>query len=124
MSSAKATEIASLEAFSYSLPYELNQTVRGAKEKWERSGNTERLWNKDPSLWTNADEGHWLGWLDIVDQQLGNISKFKALTAEVHEDGFTHMLLLGMGGSSLCPEVFSKTFGRQPGSDQKLPRKN
>jgi transaldolase / glucose-6-phosphate isomerase len=115
MSSANAAGIASVEAFSYSLPYELNQTVRAAKEKWERSGNTERLWKKDPSLWTNADEGKWLGWLDIVDQQLGNISKFKALTAEVHEDGFTHMLLLGMGGSSLCPEVFSKTFGRQPG---------
>ncbi|MBV8809908.1 MAG: bifunctional transaldolase/phosoglucose isomerase, partial [Acidobacteriaceae bacterium] len=39
---------------------------------------------------------------------------FKALAAEVHEDGFAHMLLLGMGESSLCPEVFSKTFGRQP----------
>ncbi len=115
MSSANALGIANLEAFSYALPYELKQTVEGAKEKWERSGNTDRLWKKDPSLWTNGDEGQWLGWLDIVDRQLSSISKFKALAAEVHEDGFTHMLVLGMGGSTLCPEVFSKTFGRQPG---------
>ncbi|MBV9499111.1 MAG: bifunctional transaldolase/phosoglucose isomerase [Acidobacteriaceae bacterium] len=114
MSSANALGIANLESFSYLLPYELNQTVTDAKKKWERSGNTERLWKKDASLWTNNDEGKWLGWLDIVDQQLGNVSKFKALAAEVHEDGFAHMLLLGMGESSLCPEVFSKTFGRQP----------
>ncbi len=48
-----------------------------------------------------------------MDQQLANVSKFKALAAEIVEDGFKHMLLLGMGGSSLAPEVFSVTFGKQ-----------
>jgi len=120
MSSANAPGAAGIEAFSHSLPHELKQAVKDVQKNWDASGKTERLWKKDASLWTGADEGKWLGWLDIVDQQLGNVSKFKALAAEGHEDGFTHMLLLGMGGSSLCPEVFAKTFGRQPGSPELL----
>src|SRR5581483_6811762 len=72
------------------------------------------------ALWTNSDESKWLGWLDIVDQQLSNVSKFKALAAEIREDGFTHFVLLGMGGSSLAPEVFAVTFGKQKGGPELL----
>lgn len=71
--------------------------------------NTDRLWKREASLWTNEDEPKWLDWMNIVDQQLSEVARFKALAAEVAEDAFTHILLLGMGGSSLCPEVFSKT---------------
>lgn len=120
MSSVRAQSTAEGFAFSFLLPGDLEKAVKEARKKWDSSRNTERLWKKDASLWTNTDEGKWLGWLDIVDQQLSNVSKFKALTAEVREDGFTHMLLLGMGGSSLCPEVFSLTFGKQPGSPELL----
>ena len=115
MSSAKMQSLSSAERFSYKLGGELQAAVDSAKKTWESAGYTQKLWNKDASLWTNTDESKWLGWLDIVDQELSDISKFKALGAEVHEDGFTHILLLGMGGSSLCPEVFSLTYGRQPG---------
>jgi glucose-6-phosphate isomerase len=94
--------------------------VEDAQKKWDRSGNTERLWRKDASLWTGAGESNWLGWLDIVDQELGSVSRFKALQAEIREDGFTHVVLLGMGGSSLCPEVFSKTFGKQQDAPELL----
>jgi hypothetical protein len=120
MSSANPQSAVGLESFSYSLPNELQNAVSDAQKKWDQSGNTERLWKKDASLWTNTDESKWLGWLDIVDQELGNVSRFKALQAEIREDGFTHVLLLGMGGSSLCPEVFSKTFGKQPDSPELL----
>ncbi|MGI8962494.1 MAG: bifunctional transaldolase/phosoglucose isomerase [Bryobacteraceae bacterium] len=120
MSSANAQSAAAATTFSYSLPSDLEKAVNEARKKWDSSQSTERLWNKDASLWTNTDEGKWLGWLDIVDQQLSNVSRFKALAAEVCEDGFTHMLLLGMGGSSLCPEVFSLTFGKQAGSPELL----
>jgi glucose-6-phosphate isomerase len=109
-----------VETFSYALPSDLQSAIREARHDWDRAGNTQRLWNKDASLWTNTDEGKWLGWMDIVDQQLASLSKFKALGAEIHEDGFTHILLLGMGGSSLCPEVFSLTFGKQPGFPELL----
>lgn len=120
MSSAKTHSSSGVETFSYALPSDLQSAIREARHDWDRAGNTQRLWNKDASLWTNTDEGKWLGWMDIVDQQLASLSKFKALGAEIHEDGFTHILLLGMGGSSLCPEVFSLTFGKQPGFPELL----
>jgi glucose-6-phosphate isomerase len=120
MSSANVRSAAEVASLSFSLPNDLENAVKAAGKKWDSSRNTERLWNKDASLWTNTDEGKWLGWLDIVDQQLSSVSKFKALAAEVCEDGFTHMLLLGMGGSSLCPEVFSLTFGKQAGYPELL----
>jgi transaldolase / glucose-6-phosphate isomerase len=120
MSSAKPQSSAEGVAVSFSLPGDLEKAVKDARKKWDSNRNTDRLWKKDSSLWTNTDEAKWLGWLDIADQQLSNVSKFKALTAEVREDGFTHMLLLGMGGSSLCPEVFSVTFGKQAGSPELL----
>jgi glucose-6-phosphate isomerase len=120
MSSANPQTAVDLESFSYLLPPDLGAAVKEAQKSWDQARSTERLWNKDASLWTNTDEGKWLGWLDIVEQQLANVSRFKALTAEVCEDGFTHLLLLGMGGSSLCPEVFALTFGKQAGSPELL----
>ena len=95
---------------SASLPAELSLAVEKAQKAWETARSTSRLWAKDPSLWTNSGEEQWLGWLDIVNQQLASAGKFQALPAEVREDGFTHFVLLGMGGSSLCPEVFGLTF--------------
>lgn len=114
MSSAKTQSATSGETFSLKLGA-LQSAYDQAKKNWESGGNTEKLWNKDAALWTNTDEAKWLGWLEIVGEQLGSVSRFKALAAEVKEDGFDQILLLGMGGSSLCPEVFSLTFGRQPG---------
>ena len=113
MSSANTNTAEDTELFSYTLPADVKATVQQAHKEWDAAGKTARLWKKDASLWTNTDESKWLGWLDIVDSQLGEVSKFKALAAEVREDGFSHFLLLGMGGSSLAPEVFSMTFGKQ-----------
>ena len=120
MSSANTKTAPDIESFSFSLPRDLEKDCEAAQKRWDNSKNTERLWARDASLWTNMDEGKWLGWLDIVDLQLTHISKFKALAAEIAEDGFSHILLLGMGGSSLCPEVFSITFGAQPNSPELL----
>ncbi len=105
---------------SYALPPEIDKAVQEARQEWEGSNNTEKLWNKDATLWTDTDESKWLGWLSIVGEQLGDTSKFKALAAEIQEDGYTHILLLGMGGSSLCPEVFSMTYGKQAGAPELL----
>jgi glucose-6-phosphate isomerase len=80
------------------------------------TGNTiARLWSKDASLWTGADESKWLGWLDIVEAQLSAADKFATFAKDVRERGFTHILLLGMGGSSLCPEVHALSFGKLDG---------
>jgi transaldolase/glucose-6-phosphate isomerase len=81
-----------------------------------RTGNKiARLWSKDASLWTGADESKWLGWLDIVEAQLNDAGKFDQFAQDVRERGFTHILLLGMGGSSLCPEVHALSFGKRQG---------
>ena len=106
--------------FSFSLPADLEGAVKQAHGNWDRENKTERLWKKDASLWTNTDESKWLGWLDIVGEELADVAKFKALAAEVREDAFTHILLLGMGGSSLAPEVFSMTYGKQSGFPELL----
>lgn len=120
MSSANTQIAVDTTAFGAALPKELHKAVRAAQQSWDAAGATARLWNKDASLWTGSDEGKWMGWLHIVDQQLARISKFKALSAEIREDGFTELLVLGMGGSSLCPAVFAETFGKQPGSPELL----
>jgi len=73
-----------------------------------------RLWDRDASLWTGDDESKWLGWLDIVQEQLSQQDQLQKLAKETHTRGFEHILLLGMGGSSLCPEVLRMTFGRIP----------
>jgi transaldolase/glucose-6-phosphate isomerase len=74
-----------------------------------------RLWARDASLWTGGDEGRWLGWLDCIDEGLARLPSYESIAAEVRAAGFTHALLLGMGGSSLGPEVLRRTFGVRPG---------
>src|SRR5262249_1097445 len=53
----------------------------------------------------------WLGWLGIADDQLAHIDTLRQIAQEMKAEGFTHALLLGMGGSSLCPAVLRATFG-------------
>lgn len=92
---------------------ELAQAVDAAAKAWDAAGNTARLWAKDASLWTGTDEDRWLDWLDVVDEQRDRHDLFAELAGLVRGRGFTHALLLGMGGSSLGPDVLSRTFGAQ-----------
>ncbi len=100
---------------SASLPADLDAAVKKNLNDWRASGNVRRLWQHDASLWTGEDEANWLGWLDVTDEQLANAAKLKEFANEVKRAGFSDILLLGMGGSSLCPEVFALTFGQTPG---------
>ena len=70
-----------------------------------------RLWSRDARLWTGKDEDLWLGWLDVVHQQRAEVARLEAVAEDIRKAGFTDVLLLGMGGSSLCPEVMRTTFG-------------
>jgi transaldolase/glucose-6-phosphate isomerase len=97
------------------LPVDLSTAVAAAEDDWRTADKVRRLWFKDPALWTGQDEGSWLGWLNIPNEQLADLDHLTRFAAEVKARSFTHVLLLGMGGSSLCPEVLSKTFGRRPG---------
>ena len=68
------------------------------------------VWKPEPTEITNR-----LGWLDIAERMLDNVPQMEALADAVRADGYTHALLLGMGGSSLAPEVFRTTFGVKDG---------
>lgn len=105
---------------NYSLPEKLENAVQLKFADWKSNDKIGRLWQKDASLWTNADEAQWLGWLDIVDERLNAVSELEKFQEEVRQREFSHILLLGMGGSSLCPEVLAKTFGRQEGFPELL----
>jgi transaldolase/glucose-6-phosphate isomerase len=112
----KSTEsTAKINSISYTLPPALSGAVDKALTDWTKNDKVRRLWRADASLWTGADENHWLGWLAITDDQIAHSANLTSLAAEVKQAGFKHALLLGMGGSSLCPEVLRITFGKIEG---------
>jgi phosphoglucose isomerase-like protein len=70
----------------------------------------ERIWQRDPSVWTGRDEAHWLGWLDEPARMRERVHELMEFAARVDVDD---VVLLGMGGSSLAPEVMRRTFGAE-----------
>jgi transaldolase/glucose-6-phosphate isomerase len=105
----------SINRLAHRLPQDLGASVAASLDDWKKNNKVARLWQKDASLWSNTDENIWLGWLTIAEQQLANLATLKQLTVEVKKAKFKHVLLLGMGGSSLCPEVLRMTFGKIAG---------
>ncbi len=107
-----------MSQLTYKLPDALAAAVKTNLADWQAGDKLARLWRHDATLWTNTDEASWLGWLDITENQIAHIDDLKKLAADVKSAGFTDILLLGMGGSSLCPEVLDKTFGHVAGFPQ------
>jgi transaldolase / glucose-6-phosphate isomerase len=101
-----------INSVSYSLPSDIDDSVRTLIESWNIDNKISRIWSKDASIWTSDDESKWLGWLDIVGQEVGDLAKYRDLVNDIEQAGFSHILLMGMGGSSLCPEVLAITFGK------------
>ncbi len=90
---------------------EAEGAVQATLQEWRVAGKVRRLWRGDTSLWSATDENQWLGWLHIVDGQRDHGEHLTHIVDDVRSGGFKHALLLGMGGSSLCPEVMRRTFG-------------
>ncbi len=105
----------SLNRQTYKLPGPLAGAVASSLEEWKKSNKVARLWQKDASLWSGTDESNWLGWLTITEEQLAHIDALKQIAEDLKKARFKHALLLGMGGSSLCPEVLCMTFGKIKG---------
>jgi len=97
-----------LNKLTYSLPENLDTAVQTTFEEWQKKNKISRVWQKDAGVWTNDDEAKWLGWLDIVETELQDLQKYRDFAEDAK--GFSDIALLGMGGSSLCPEVLSITF--------------
>lgn len=94
-------------------------SVRTALEQAKKENVVRRIWEKDASLWKN-EEFHQkiiansLGWLTVSGEMLGVAEELEAFAEEMRTSGeFQHVMVCGMGGSSLCPEVLRQTFGRQ-----------
>ncbi len=97
-----------------------DEAVRAALDDLQTKAFVHRLWAKDPALWHEASAHqaiirNALGWLAVSEHQIRSVPQLQAFADEIKTAGFAHLLLLGMGGSSLCPEVFRMTFSVIPG---------
>src|SRR6185437_6757759 len=101
-----------------SLPADLAGQADGAVDEWRATGKVARVWARDASVWTGKDEDAWLGWLGVALDEATHAHRFEYLARQVRDAGFTDAVVLGMGGSSLCPDVLAATFPAVPG----LPR--
>ncbi|MBS1995875.1 MAG: bifunctional transaldolase/phosoglucose isomerase, partial [Cyanobacteria bacterium SZAS LIN-2] len=104
-----------LDRQTLKLTPELQAEVDNVLKDWQTNGKVRRLYAKDASLWTNKDESKWLGWLDITQEQQSHLHRLDNLQKEIKDRGYKHAVLLGMGGSSLGPEVLRLTFGSAKG---------
>ena len=102
-----------IQSLRWEFPASLTQAVDAALNDWQVNSKMARLWRGDPALWSSDDEDKWVGWLTVVEDQLAHLQQLSAAAADARS--FQHALLLGMGGSSLCPEVLKITFGKQRG---------
>ena len=100
-------------------PGKYDGAVERAIEEADRGEVVRRIWRKDAALW-KEEEAHRqiirnsLGWLTVAEEMSGVVDDLVAFTDGVRKErGFRHVMLCGMGGSSLCPEVLRQTFGRQ-----------
>ncbi len=100
-----------LDTQSLALGDPLAKAVDAAADEWRSHGNIRKLWRCDKSLWTGADEDRWLGWLETPDAD--QIKDYQTFADEIRRDGFRDAVLLGMGGSSLGPEVLASVYGRK-----------
>src|SRR6266404_372848 len=82
-------------------------------ERWRASARIRRLWQHDKSVWTGTDEDKWLGWLNSAAS--ADIADYQDFAQRVKGQNFTDAVVLGMGGSSLGPEVLAETFARKSG---------
>jgi transaldolase/glucose-6-phosphate isomerase len=102
------------DAIAASIPEELGTAIAERVHKAVSEDVARRLWAKDESLWGGPgvpEIGDRLGWLTISETMLERADELVAFARGVAAEGFTDAVLLGMGGSSLAPEVLWQTFG-------------
>ncbi|HEX2843755.1 MAG TPA: hypothetical protein VHP64_00760, partial [Candidatus Limnocylindria bacterium] len=95
---------------------DFDAAVAARLEGWTAERVADRLWDKDGSLWAASGKpaeevAAWLGWLDLPSSMSDRVTELEHLARDVREDGYRRAAVLGMGGSSLAPELFSRVFG-------------
>lgn len=90
----------------------LQNSIEEELDRWQKKNKLQRLLAGDASLWTNSDENQWLGWLKVAEEEQKEVPTIEALAAKIKMDGYQYIVVLGMGGSSLCPAMLAETFGK------------
>jgi transaldolase/glucose-6-phosphate isomerase len=104
-----------MNRLSYTLPADLEAALNSALDEWQLEGKLARLWERDASLWSNSNEADWLGWLTVAGKSLAQSAELESFARDLAARDIRQVVLLGMGGSSMAPEVIAATFGQQPG---------
>ena len=97
---------------------ELAPAVDRRLAEWEAEGVGRRIWDRDPTVWAETDLPELsdrLGWLTLPGEMAAQLEELKGFASTVAEGSMTHVVLAGMGGSSLAPEVFQATLGNAEG---------
>jgi transaldolase / glucose-6-phosphate isomerase len=100
---------------TWSLPESLTSRVRQRLTAFREHDVVRRIWDRDSSVWSNADEDRWLGWLTLPMQERRGVALAVQFANAIKAEGATSVVLLGMGGSSLAPEVMRSIVGRAEG---------
>ncbi|WP_438275722.1 bifunctional transaldolase/phosoglucose isomerase [Nitrobacter sp.] len=98
-----------------SLGSAMAKSVEQQAEDWRAAGTLRKLWQHDKSVWTGTDESEWLGWLASPAAEFDRAADYEDYAQRVKKQKFTDAVVLGMGGSSLGPEVLATTFARAEG---------
>jgi len=106
---------AKIDTQALALGDDLTRTTKALTDDWRAEGKGRRLWKRDASVWTNHDEAKWLGWLDAVEREQDSLALYQRFADAVKRAKFTDAVVLGMGGSSLGPEVLATTFKQAKG---------
>jgi transaldolase / glucose-6-phosphate isomerase len=118
----KALLAGALDPQSWNLgPY--TERVDSLRKDWQREGVGARLWRRDPTLWPEAppqDVAERMGWLQLPEIMQEQLAEVQSFADEVQNEGIRHVVVLGMGGSSLAPDVFRAMFGGRPGFPELL----
>jgi len=102
-----------IDRHEMALGQSLGKAVKESTEDWRASARIRRLWQHDKSVWTGTDEDKWLGWL--TSPAAADIADYEDFARRVKGQNFSDAVVLGMGGSSLGPEVLARTFEKKPG---------
>jgi transaldolase/glucose-6-phosphate isomerase len=100
---------------TWNLPDTLSDRVNDRLATFRSENIVRRIWDRDKSVWSGADEDRWLGWLTLAEDKSG-LDRVVQFANEIHAEGITDVVLLGMGGSSLAPEVMGSIVGRTNGA--------
>jgi transaldolase/glucose-6-phosphate isomerase len=106
---------AQIDGQNLTLGTALDKDVASLTQQWSHDGKGRALWHRNASVWTGHDEDKWLGWLDAVAREEKSLKQYRRFAECVKQANFTDAVVLGMGGSSLGPEVLAMTFGRARG---------